>query len=1018
MVLRQTLTGTIAGRYVVERELGYGASSVVYLARDLASERRVAVKLLRQELTDSIGAERFLREIRLIAALEHPAIVGLLDSGQHEGRPFCVLPYMEGGTLRERLEATKQLPVGEVVAIGVRIAEALDFAHRQNLIHRDVKPENILFHDGQACLADFGIARALERLAGDMTTTTGIVRGTPAYMSPEQAAGERDLDGRSDIYSLGCVLYESLAGIPAFVGPTPQSVLQQRILHTPRPVRTYRPTTPASIEQALNRAVATAPSDRWATAADFADALRSGSGSTNVTPGSTPRRFPLHGGSLWLTAGVVTLLVAALTARFEGASERTLAAADTTRVVVYPFRATSVSDADAMQYGLMAAIGQWAGVSVADRFALNEHVHGDADLSERDTRRIALSLKAGRYIQGEVRPSPNGLSVYAALYDVRNGRLHDLTSTIRGIDDTAGLRAIADSLLLRGGHLNSAVPMRNLGAVQAMLAGRAALDAWDLVRADSAFGRARAADLSSSQPALWRAQVRQWNGQTSAVWSEDATTAAADTLGLTATERAMATGLVALARHDYPAACSAYRRLVSTDSGSFAGWYGLGECQRSDPVVVPDARSPSGMRFRGSYQAALNAYLRSFELLPVTYRGYQGGAFSRLRSLLRTSSGSLRSGGDRLEFLGRLMLDGDSLLDVPMRRSDLASGRSVVPLEANARAVVRLRSIFFAVAARWSAAFPKSAEAKEGLALSLEMQGDRSAIDSLAAAARMAESPATRLRLNAERVLVSAKLSIPTDSAGLFSAIQLADSLVASNPQPDAATARVLAPLTALLGRCRPTFDLLRRGALPIQVPVQLPAGLTGEAAAALANAAMSCADSSVASVQQLASRIEQALPNAMQTGFESSLLGEITALAEQADSVALNRLSGADDYVLAARLELMRGHGAVAHEIVARRERLRRLGSPGSFGPNAALPIARIFLATGDTAAAARVLDDALADIRNRAPIAAGDPAQTVAWIGALGGAATLRATLSVSSSTTRAQWLRIGQMLSPRLR
>ena len=166
MDLRQALNGTIAGRYVIERELGYGATSLVYLARDLKSEQRVALKVLRLEFAESVGAERFLREIQVVRGLEHPTIVGLLDSGMHEGRPFYVLPYMEGGTLRERLQADRQLPVTDVIEIGVEIAEALEFAHRRNLIHRDVKPENILFHNGKARLADFGIARAIERLTG------------------------------------------------------------------------------------------------------------------------------------------------------------------------------------------------------------------------------------------------------------------------------------------------------------------------------------------------------------------------------------------------------------------------------------------------------------------------------------------------------------------------------------------------------------------------------------------------------------------------------------------------------------------------------------------------------------------------------------------------------------------------------------------------------------------------------------------------------------------------------------
>jgi len=185
----------------------------------------VAIKMLRHELVSSVGAELFLREIRLLAGLQHPHIVPVLDSGEANGTLYCVLPFMDGGTMRDRLRRDKQLPLADVIAIGRAMAGALGAAHAKGLVHRDVKPENILFTSGQACLADFGIARALVKASGDSTTSTGIVRGTPAYMSPEQASGERDYDGRSDIYSLACVLYEAIAGVAAFVGATSQSGL-------------------------------------------------------------------------------------------------------------------------------------------------------------------------------------------------------------------------------------------------------------------------------------------------------------------------------------------------------------------------------------------------------------------------------------------------------------------------------------------------------------------------------------------------------------------------------------------------------------------------------------------------------------------------------------------------------------------------------------------------------------------------------------------------------------------------
>jgi eukaryotic-like serine/threonine-protein kinase len=265
--------GDVAGRYTIERELGRGATSMVYLARDSETGRQVALKVLRPEFTESMGAKRFLKEIRMTAALVHPHIIPVLDSGESRGQLYFVIPYMEGDTLRARLRREKQLTLDSAIGIVRTLADALDYAHGKGVIHRDVKPENILFHNGEACLADFGVARALEHAFGDTTTSTGIVRGTPAYMSPEQASGDQNVDGRSDIYALGCVLYEMLAGMPAFSGPTPQSVIAQRITHGPRSLMVYRPAVPASVEKVIERAMMLVPADRYQTAGEFAEAL-------------------------------------------------------------------------------------------------------------------------------------------------------------------------------------------------------------------------------------------------------------------------------------------------------------------------------------------------------------------------------------------------------------------------------------------------------------------------------------------------------------------------------------------------------------------------------------------------------------------------------------------------------------------------------------------------------------------------------------------------------------------------
>jgi len=284
------LEGELAGRYALERELGHGGMAVVFLARDLRHEREVAIKVFRSDVGDAMGAERFRREIRLLARLQHPHILPLYDSGTTGDTSYFVTPFVDGETLRERLRREGQLPVNEAVRLATEVSDALHFAHAHDVIHRDIKPENILLHDGHAVVADFGIARAMRRSGAEWTTAAGMAVGSPAYMSPEQASGERDVDGRTDIYSLACVLYEMLAGQPPFTGRSAHAIIAQRMTTAPRSVRELRATVPEPLDTALARALERAPGDRFPSAGDFSLALAGA---------LFPRRWPAGLRRLW-----------------------------------------------------------------------------------------------------------------------------------------------------------------------------------------------------------------------------------------------------------------------------------------------------------------------------------------------------------------------------------------------------------------------------------------------------------------------------------------------------------------------------------------------------------------------------------------------------------------------------------------------------------------------------------------------------------------------------------------------
>ncbi len=349
------LNAALDGRYRIDRELGAGGMSTVYLAHDIKHDRDVAIKVLHPDLGAALGGERFLSEIRTTARLQHPHILPLLDSGDANGLLYYVMPLVTGETLRARLEREKQLPIPDAVRIAREVASALDYAHRQSVIHRDIKPENILLHDGSALVADFGIALAVQSAGGQRMTQTGLSLGTPQYMSPEQAMGERSIDARSDIYALGAVTYEMLVGDAPFMGSSVQAIVAKVLSEKPTPLHTLRDTGPEQIETAVLIALAKLPADRFASAAEFASALGASptastlSGARRATAPSTTTRL----------LRIVPWALAAALAAVVALQPRTSTSTDATsrqQVTLWKNPLPSPLDAGATRIGNEAAI--------------------------------------------------------------------------------------------------------------------------------------------------------------------------------------------------------------------------------------------------------------------------------------------------------------------------------------------------------------------------------------------------------------------------------------------------------------------------------------------------------------------------------------------------------------------------------------------------------------------------------------------------------------------------------------
>ncbi|MGH7585455.1 MAG: serine/threonine-protein kinase [Gemmatimonadales bacterium] len=833
-------------RYTFERELGRGGMAIVWLARERRYDRRVAVKFLRPELASVMGQDRFVREIRYAAGLSHPNILPLLDSGSLPddsvlpGLPYYVMPFVDGESLRDRLARERSLPIPDALEIVKNVAAALDHAHARNLIHRDIKPGNILLTGDVAVVADFGIARAADRaVTSEERTSEGLALGTAQYMPPEQVDAQPDLDGRADIYALGCVLYEMLAGDPPFTGSTPAAVMARQRFDPPPSIRTVRDTVPLAVERAVAKALAKQRVDRFATAGEFARALTQGSGEQPAIVAPPVRRAPSRG---WRFAGaaVATITIAVLVpavreflTRFlhdisstSPPTPRAEGAVDSTRYAVLPFvYAPEVTTPLLEDQVIRDALARWDGITVADPFQVRDALARldleHAALTSADAGAAARVVGAGRFVRGLVVRQRDSIRVSAGLYDLATNRLLAeravwLPTSLAGLG--TALRLLADSLLLRVAVPGPDPPSgesSSLPALQAFARGTEAVKEWDLAAAESAFASALEFDPEYGHAALWLALIRRWARAPVAAWQPTVARTLTNNSQLGARDRAIVTALSALAGGRVVEACQRWDSLARGDASDFVTWYGLADCLRRDTVVIRHDPSPSGWRFRSSSQAALDAHRQAFELLPAMHRGLRFESYFALRRIFYTDMSMLRSGRplppDTGTFLGYAATQGDSLLFVPYRTRDVIESRpaAVEAHRAAVEAVRRQRRLFLATAQSWMGSYPKEAGPHELLAIAQEMVGDPAAIATIRGARRLATTPADSIRLAAIEIRLLVKLGLQFREPELRAAKALADSTLARAGTGAVRDPFTLAGVASVTGRAATAARLL-----------------------------------------------------------------------------------------------------------------------------------------------------------------------------------------------------------------
>lgn len=822
----------LADRYQLLEEIGRGGHAAVHRARDQRLGRDVAVKLLRDEAPSDNVLARFEREIRLTATLEHPHILHVHDTGVHEGRPFLVMELASGGTLADRLARESPLPILDALQVTRDVGLALAHAHAHGVVHRDVKPANILLRDGIALLADFGVAFAEPEALQRRLTSAGLAVGTAQYMSPEQLCADPGVDARSDQYSLALVLYELLAGVPAQTARTLEGLRLQRLAAPPLGVRTHRPSVPEAIEQALTTALAPVPADRFRDVPAFLAALGiSASGEFRVPGTGGYAAVGASSGAMGRRVGDADVREAGVHATTSAQSSATGRGARTVGMLAL---------------GVVALVGtawgvrQWDGADVAGTSAAGEGALAGATTAageEDDLTRVAVTLappasdslsrRLHRALEAEFGAWPDvalgagapawrvtseatslGDSMRVRLTVARERGTPRQLAAVGGAATDEQVRALSARLVrevLAGAGEDdapglAALPVRSLRAARAYAAGHRALRAGALEDAEQRWRRVVEDAPTFAHAAFWAAQVASWRQPRERdAWS-----------GLVATAQARAAqeeldtllvqGLLAMAQADHPAACRAYKEATARAPASFVAWFGLGECQRQDNVVL---RRGAQLVHRAGMHGALQAYRRMLETVPtaellaVLWPTLFRATFAEAN---RTRAGVVEGGASREQTLAYASLANDTLAFTPVPAAQFAS--SAVP--ASFTSAVRTgRRTAADLTRRWVERFPTSSDGWLAHAEALELGGDLSR--AAAGVARIEDAvqrvrvddltPSVRLRT----LTIAVRLAV---RQGALAEAKVRAQAVLDDPvlRTDSTLAGALAPFAAFVG--------------------------------------------------------------------------------------------------------------------------------------------------------------------------------------------------------------------------